>query len=100
MSASTAEQQAFMMPDQVNTAGWNEAWTNLVNDAEQGFSPSLPKLTGVEVELLEGNAGAKEDELTLTVLDPAGQALAVVTKIVSTANCDQVMFVIRKTGSK
>jgi hypothetical protein len=95
---STATRQALMLPDQVNTAGWDKAWTNLVNDAEQTFTPSLAKLMAVEVELVVGNAGATEDELTLTVLDATGQTLAVVTNSVSTANCDQVMFVIAKDG--
>jgi len=91
-------QQALMTADQVNTAGWDKAWTNLVNEAEQTFTPSVTKLTGVEVELLVGNAGATEDDLTLTVLDATGRTLAVVSKNVSTGNCDQVMFVIPKVG--
>jgi hypothetical protein len=91
-------QQASMVPDQVNTAGWDKAWTNLVNDAEQSFKPSLAKLMAVEVELLVGNPGAPEDDVTLTVLDETGQTLAVVTRSVSTANCDQVMFLISKNG--
>lgn len=48
-------QPASMTPDQVNTAGWDEGWTNLVNDVEQTFTPSLPRLAGVEVELVVGN---------------------------------------------
>jgi hypothetical protein len=43
-----------MMPDQVNMTGWDGAWTNLVNDVEQAFTPSVPKLMGVEVELVVG----------------------------------------------
>ena len=39
-------QQASMTPDQVNTAGWTKASTNLVNDAEQTFTPSVPRLLG------------------------------------------------------
>jgi hypothetical protein len=82
----------------VNTAGWKEAWTNLVNDAEQTFTPSLPRLAGVEVELVVGNAGAAEDQLTLTVLNATGRTVAVVTENVQTADCDQVMFVIPNGG--
>ena len=95
---ATAVQQAAMVPDQVNTAGWDKAWTNLVNDAEQTFTPSLAKLMGVELELLVGNAGPTEDQLTLTVLDATGRSLAVVTETVATAECDRVMFVIPQGG--
>src|SRR5579859_7981942 len=60
----TATELASMQPDQVNAAGWNRAWTNLLNDDEQSFTPTLPKLTAVEVQLVVANAGAAEDELT------------------------------------
>jgi hypothetical protein len=91
-------QQASMTPDQVNTAGWDKGWTNLVNDAEQAFTPSLTRLVGVEVELVVGNAGAAEDQLTLTVLNATGRTVAVVTESVQTADCDRVMFVIPSSG--
>ncbi|MFZ0860765.1 MAG: hypothetical protein WB781_22690 [Candidatus Sulfotelmatobacter sp.] len=87
-----------MKPDQVNTARWDRAWTNLVNDAEQSFTPSLPRLLGVEVELVVGNAGPSEDELTLTVMDAKGQIVAVVTQTVQASDCDPTMFVIPKDG--
>jgi hypothetical protein len=98
-SASSA-QLASMKPDQVNTAGWDMAWTNLVNDVAQTFTPSLTRLTGVEVELVVGNAGPAKDQVTLTVLDATGQTIAVMTESVPTADCDQVMFVIPKGGVK
>ena len=82
----------------MNTAGWDKAWTNLVNDVEQTFTPSLTRLTGVEVELVVGNAGPAKDQVTLTVLDATGQTRAVMTQSVPTADCDQVMFVIPKGG--
>lgn len=91
-------QPAAMTQDQVNTAGWDRAWTNLVNDVEQSFTPSLPRLVGAEVELVVGNAGATEDQLTLTVLDPAGLTVAAVTRSVQTAASNQVMFVIPGGG--
>ena len=52
------------------------------NDAEQSFTPGLSKMVAVEVELLVGNPGIAADELTLTVLDPAGQAVAAVVQTV------------------
>jgi hypothetical protein len=87
-----------MEPDQVNTAGWDKAWTNLSNVAEQSFTPSLPKLPGVEVELIVGNRGESEDELTLTILDASGQTVAAVTQEVQTAHCDHVMFAMPVGG--
>lgn len=33
--------------DQSNTAFWNRAWTNLVNDVRQAFVPGLPILSAV-----------------------------------------------------
>lgn len=87
-----------MQPDQVNTSGWDNAWTNLLNVAEESFTPSLPKLLGVEVELIVGNPGETEDELTLTILGAKDQTLAVVTQQVQSANSEHTMFVMPKGG--
>jgi hypothetical protein len=87
-----------MKLDQVNRARWDRAWTNLVNDAEQTFMPSLPRLLAVEVELVVGNAGPTEDDLTLTVMDATGQPVAVVIQTVATSGCEHTMFVIPKNG--
>jgi hypothetical protein len=87
-----------MQPDQVNTVGWDKAWTNLLNVAEQSFTPSLPKLLGVEVELVVGNPGEAEDDLTLTILDAKGQTLVGVTQQVQSANSEHTMFVMPKGG--
>jgi hypothetical protein len=94
----TQAQVASMEPDQVNTVGWDKAWTNLLNVAEQSFTPSLPKLLGVEVELVVGNPGEAEDELTLTILDAKDQMLAAVTQQVRSSTSDHVMFVMPKGG--
>lgn len=87
-----------MRADQVNGARWDKAWTNLMNDVEQSFTPSLPRLLGVEVELVVGNPGPPEDELTLSVLDEKGRTLAVVTQPVETSGCDHTMFILPKNG--
>jgi hypothetical protein len=84
----------------VNTDGWNKAWTNLLNDAEQSFTPALPRLRAVEVELVVGNPGASEDELTLTLLDVDGRSLAVVGQDVPTAESDHVLFTFPNEGVK
>lgn len=90
--------QASMEPDQVNIPPWDNGWTNLVNDVQQSFIPSLPRLVGVEAELVVGNAGASDDQVTLTVLDATGQTVTVVTERVQTADCDKVMFVVPDGG--
>jgi hypothetical protein len=87
-----------MKLDQVNTAQWDKAWTNLVNDVQQSFKPSLPKLLAVEVDLIVGNAGLPEDELTLTVLDSTGEPVAIITQTVQADDCEHTIFVISKDG--
>jgi hypothetical protein len=87
-----------MRVDQVNTEGWDKAWTNLLNVSEQSFAPSLPKLLGVEVELIVGNAGEPEDELTLTVLDEQDQKLASITQAVKVSDAEHVMFLMPEGG--
>lgn len=87
-----------MKPDQVNVVGWNKAWTNLVNDAEQSFVPSMPRLLGVEVELVVGNANASQDDLTLTVVDNQGNELASITQEVKTSHCEHTIFVLPEDG--
>lgn len=81
-----------MQADQVNIAGWDKAWTNLINDVEQSFRPELAKLRAVEVELVVGNPGPPDDELTLTIFDAQGHQLAVVAQTVSTDNPDSITF--------
>ena len=97
-TAPTPAGPATVQPDQVNVAGWNKAWTNLLNDAEQSFTPSLSRLVAVEVDLVLGNPGAPENDLTLAVSDSSGQTLAAVTQNVSAANCDHVTFLMPKAG--
>ena len=87
-----------MQPDQVNTAGWDKAWTNLLNVAEQSFTSSLPKLLGVEVELVVGNPGESEEELTLTIVDANEKELAAVTEKIQTANSERVIFLMPTDG--
>lgn len=91
-------QRLSMQPDQVNTAEWDKAWTNLLNVAEQSFTPSLPKLLGVEVELVVGNPEKAEDELTLTIVDVNKKELAVVTQKVRASDYDHVMFEMPRGG--
>jgi hypothetical protein len=98
-SASPAKHHAMML-DQENTAVWKNAWTNVVNDVQQSFTPSLPKLAAAEVELVLANPGPPEDALTMTVMDSGGRSMAVVSKTVAAADCAQVLFVFRNGGVK
>jgi hypothetical protein len=91
-NTSRATEKLAVQPDQVNTTGWDRAWTNLTNVVEQSFTPSLARLGAVEVELVVGNPGPREDELTLTLLDAQDHMLAVVAQRVSTENPDHVLF--------
>jgi hypothetical protein len=83
--------RASLTPDQSNTETWTNAWTNLRN-ARQDFVPSLPILTGVEVELVVANPGPASDELTMWV---AGESIS---KIVSIAECGHVLFLLPNGG--
>jgi len=87
-------------PDQVNTIGWNEAWTNRVSDVEQSFTPSVPRLSAVEVELVVGNVGESQDDLTLSVKNAAGDELVAVTQIVKTRDCEHVLFLLPEGGTE
>ena len=90
--------RAFMTPDQANTVPWKNAWTNLLNDVRQTFTPSLPKLTSVEVELVVANPGPSDDELTIRLADADGEVLATVSQTVPVADCHHVLFVFPDGG--
>jgi hypothetical protein len=85
--------------DQVNTATWTNGGTNLLNDVEQTFTPSLPRLASVEVELVVGNPGPPDEELTLNLLDPKGEVLAVISKTVPVEDCGRVRFFFPNGGA-
>jgi len=87
-----------LIPDQSNTAPWQNAWTNLVNDVRQSFTPSLPKLVGVEVQLVLGNPGPPDDRLTVTILDSSDHVIGIVSKTVSAADYSHVLFVFPSGG--
>jgi hypothetical protein len=84
--------------DQANTAVWDEAWTNLANDVRQTFTPSLPRLTAVEVELAVGNPGPSSAEVTMHLADAEGKLLAVVSKTVPVDDCHHALFVFPSGG--
>jgi hypothetical protein len=91
-------QQASMTPDQANTAPWDRAWTNLLNDVRQTFKPSLPRLTRVEVELVVANPGPSEGDVVMSLQNAEGDVVAVVSKTVSVADCSHALFVFPNGG--
>lgn len=97
-SSSASAAQPEPLPDQINIQGWNKAWTNLLNDVEQTFIPTLPKLQAVEVWLVLGNPGPSEALLTLSILDSQGRELSVAKRLVSANHCDIVRFSLPKGG--
>lgn len=89
---------ALLKPDQANTAPWQGAWTNLNNSVEQTFTPSFPRLTGVEVELAVANPGPANAEISLMILNGEGVSVASVSKTVQVAECDHVLFLFPRGG--
>lgn len=85
--------------DQANTAMWTRAWTNLLNDVEQTFVPSLPTLTSIEVGLVVGNPGPPDEDLSLSLVNPEGEVLAVISKTVPVEGCGQVRFLFPDGGA-
>jgi hypothetical protein len=90
--------RASMTPDQANTAPWENAWTNLLNDVRQTFRPSLPTLAAVEVDLVVANPGPSDGDVVMSLQNAEGEALAVVSKTVSVADCGYVLFIFPNGG--
>ena len=91
-------EQARVTPDQANDAKWKGAWTNLANDVRQTFRPTMPKLTAVEVNLTVANPGPQEEEVTLQVLNAAGDLLATVSRSVPVSESSHALFVFPEGG--
>jgi hypothetical protein len=96
--AALPAQRPAMKLDQANTATWQNAWTNLLNDVRQSFTPSLPKLVAVEVELVTVNPGPPADTLTMKLVGPTGRAVAIVSKMVQTTDAEHAIFVFPEGG--
>jgi hypothetical protein len=89
---------ASMTPDQANTTPWEKAWTNLLNDVQQTFTPSLPRLTRVEVELVVANPGPSDGDVVMSLQNAEGEVLGVASKTVPVADCNHVLFVFPNGG--
>src|SRR5690348_937940 len=96
---SSPELRLSMTPDQANTATWQNAWTNIVNDVRQTFTPSLPKLAAVDVQLVLANPGPPDDRLTLALFDSEEHAIGIVSKTVLASNCEHVLFIFPDGGA-
>ena len=90
--------QASMRPDQANTAPWTNGWTIVHPTLRQTFTPSLPIVTGVEVELVLGNPGPASAEIDMMLLDGENRGLAFLTKSVPLPDCSHVQFRIPRGG--
>jgi len=89
---------AFTTPDQTNTASWENASINVHNSLSQTFTPSLPMLTALEVELVVANPGPASSEVTMALANAEGQPLAYASKTVQVTDCRHVLFVFPKGG--
>ena len=63
-----------MVLDQSNTAVWDGGWTVTSNDLRQTFTPTLPRLIAVEVDLVLGHPGPAPDRITVTIDAGGGEA--------------------------
>jgi len=97
-SGNPRRPHGFLTPDQSNSEPWKSAWTNL-NNAQQSFKPSLPRLTGVEVELVVANPGPASGKVTMALMNAEGGNLAIVSKTVAVADCNHVLFLLPKGGA-
>ena len=102
---NSSEMYAPMTLDQANTAPWKNAWTNLQNDVWQTFTPSLPRLTRVEVELvvtnpdvLTNHGGPSDGEVVMSLHNGEGEVLAWISKTVPVAECSHVLFIFPDGG--
>jgi hypothetical protein len=95
---SSIARNAFTTPDQANIASWKNAAINVHNSLSQTFTPSLPMLTALEVELVVANPGPASSEVTMTLTNAEGQPLAYISKTVQVTDCRLVLFVLPKGG--
>jgi len=91
-------QSTSARPDQANSAPWTQAWTNLLNDVQQSFTPSVSRLTSLEVELILANPGPPSANVTMTLLDADAKPLVTMWKSVSADDCAKVRFALPGGG--
>jgi len=99
VSGNLPQRRTFLLPDQENTESWKNGWLNLAAIPRQSFVPSLPKLTGVEVELVAAKPEPTPHEITMELTNVEGtKVLASVVKTVDVADCNHVQFLLPYGG--
>jgi hypothetical protein len=96
--ASPASDAAGAAPQEVERQG---GWTNLVpaNGTGQTFTATRPRITGIEVDLVTGNANpGAGDTLTLTVSTFRGDRLAEVAQAVASGHQGWLCFALPHGG--
>jgi hypothetical protein len=86
--------------DQANKAPWKNGCAVVYPTLRQTFTPSLPRVTGVEVELVVANPGPASGEINMMLLDPENRGLALVSKSVALSDCSHVLFFLPKGGAR
>jgi hypothetical protein len=94
--------RAPMTVDQANTVPWANASMNVHSLLRQTFTPSLPTLTGIEVELVVAKPGPANAEVTMMLVrrtsDRSEDVLAHISRNVPVADCGHVLFLLPKGG--
>ena len=99
-TGNPATVHATLRTDQANPEPWKNGWINAINVLRQSFVPSLPRLTGVEVELVPTHLGPATGEITMVLSNTEGEGLASVWKNVSADDCSHVLFLLPRGGVK
>jgi len=99
IDVQTAEEEAVgrLQLDQAYTDDSRAGSTNLVNLAVQTFTPSLPKLVKVEVELVDIN-DTPDHAVTVTLLNTDGQPMAIAEKALMAGDPGWVSFLFANGG--
>jgi hypothetical protein len=97
-TGNPATVHATLRTDQANPEPWKNGWINAINVVRQSFVPSLPRLTGVEVELVAADPGPATAEITMILTNTEEEGLATVSKTVSVAECSHVLFLLPNGG--
>jgi len=105
--AGTPSPSAHLRTDQANTEPWQGRWAraaispskSFLPVLRQGFVPSLPRLTGVEVELVAVHPGSPvTGDIEMRISDAKNEIVADVWKTVPTGDCSHVLFLLPGGG--
>lgn len=91
---ASADPSNRLILDQGNNAEWTQGWTTLVNRLQQNFTPSLPKLNRIEVDLVVANPGPSRGAVSMILLNSDGQGILGAEKTVAADDCAHVQFLL------